>query len=288
MKFDREEGPGKVFTATVDQSQIGFISQLSVNLGLIGGGPGPEELIAGDAQAGFFGEVESNEFITGEQLCNELGITQGRLQYSDTEWLKFASKGETIFVAKKPIRNDISWDHIYEQGAVYGDGLIAGESGAEHHNPPGTAIRQDATVEIDGNTYKVRLLRGAADDPTDSHDDPDRGSIGTLDGNYNSSESENEWNNLFLPIHENATDDSWAHPEYVPDNVPDWNVGYSDADLITHRDRGYGSYAWCQETRDTDESRRVYRGYYGVSALLTGASSSTSSNRGFRPALVLI
>ena len=47
--------------------------------------PGPSTLIGGNTQAGFFGEVLSNDFITGEQLCNELGITQGILQHSDKE-----------------------------------------------------------------------------------------------------------------------------------------------------------------------------------------------------------
>ncbi len=43
-------------------------------------GPGPQELIAGDMTAGFFGEVPSSGFITGAELSNAIGLTAGTLQ----------------------------------------------------------------------------------------------------------------------------------------------------------------------------------------------------------------
>jgi len=122
----------------------------------------------------------------------------------------------------------------------------------------------------------VRLMRGAADDPINSFSDSDRGSRGP----------ENEWNALMLPIHERAVSSSWLYPEYAPTSVANWGINFSDGDLITHRDFGNGSYRWMQETRDDDVSRRVSRGYDGVSTLYAGDSASTYSTRGFGPALV--
>ena len=240
-----------------------------------------DTLSFGDMDAGFFGIIPASDFITGDQLASDVGITQGTSQFSDTNWLKFAFNGDILIVPQKTIRHSISWDHIYLQGAVYGDGLTAGEEGAEHHNLTSssgtdlTATAQDATVTINGKDYRVRLMRGAADDPTNSYDDNDRGSIG----------EENEWNALMLPIHEKAAVNNWNYPEYVP-TVNGWNINFSDGDLLTHRDFGNGGYSWCQETRDTDVSRRVNRGNNGVSNLNTNDSANTNSNRGWRPVLL--
>ncbi len=141
------------------------------------------------------------------------------------------------------------------------------------------AVDQDTEVIIGGLTYKVRLMRGAADDPTDSYADSDRGSRG----------DENEWNGLILPLHERAKTGSWNYPAYAPESVPDWGVGLTDGDLITHHTEGNGSYSWCQEARDNaDTFRRVFRGNLGASNLLAGLSWYPDSNRGFRPVLELL
>ena len=111
----------------------------------------PDTLSFGTMDAGFFGIVPASDFITGDALASAVGVTQGTSQFSNTNWLKFAFQGEIYMVPQKPIRHTISWDHLYLQGAVYGDGLLAGEAGAEHHNLTSssgsalTATRQDAS-----------------------------------------------------------------------------------------------------------------------------------------------
>lgn len=240
-----------------------------------------DTLSYGDMSAGFFGIIPASDFITGDAIAAELGITQGWSQYENTPWLKFAFNDKILITPMKPIRAGISWDHIYLAGAVYGDGLTAGESGAGHHNLQSssgtnlTATKQDASVSVNGKTYTVRLFRGAADDPTNSFADSDRGSIGPA----------NEWNALMLPIHERAVDGSWKYTEYAPSSVENWGIKFSDGDLITHHEFGNGSYTWCQESRDDDMSRRVGRGYYGVSFLIADDSADTYSTRGWRPVL---
>jgi len=254
--------------------------------------PGPSNLVAGTMESGYFGEVSANDLITGEDLCTEIGLSEGTLQHSDENWLKFANQGKILFIHKKTIRHSVSWDAIYDAGAVYGDGLLAGETGAEHHNPHNGAVRQDTTVTIDGSTYKVRLMKGAGSDPTDSYADDDRGSL-DRDENGNIIDPDwfegmrNEWNALMLPIHANADGNNWAYPDYVPANVPDWEIGFTDEDLFTHNDYGDGSFSLCQETRDTHTSRRLHWGYYGAS-YVAAFSSGTSTSYGFRPVLELL
>src|SRR5690606_28710751 len=105
-------------------------------------------LIAGDEATGFYGEVPANDFITGDALASMLGLTSGASQNSDEPWLKFSIDGKTIFKSKKPFRNSISWNHIHAVNAVYGDRIIT----------------------IEGNDYKVRLMRGAENDPSQNND----------------------------------------------------------------------------------------------------------------------
>ena len=82
-------------------------------------------------------------------------------------------------------------------------------------------------VTKNGQTYIVRLMKGALTDPC-LYDKSDRG-------------AKVQWNRLMLPIHEQAIDKSWDYPAYVEINVPIWthsfgtgaNGMYSDADLMT-------------------------------------------------------
>jgi hypothetical protein len=314
----------------------------------------PDTLSFGTMNRGFFGIIPASAFITGDNLCSELGITQGTAQFSDTDWLKFAFQGDILITPMKPIRYGISWNAIYNAGAVYGDGAVgfnppngrvgtkldiqssdnsinittteddvflrdgaeigsAGETlvlagfadnDGEHVidsitdskiilttastlvDFAGTRdsrvwnkadeVIQDASVTVNGNNYTVRLMRGAAEDPTNSYVDSDRGSLGAA----------NEWNALMLPIHEKAKLGNWNFPEYAPTSVSNWGINFSDGDLITHNNFGNGSRRWMQETKDTDVSQRVIRGYFGVSGLTALDSACTYSYRGFGPALV--
>ena len=336
--------------------------------------PGHNQLIAGDRNHGFFGFVEPNEFgeiennpdgskeFDGDNLALALGISQGTSQFVDTPWMKFYFRGKMLFVPVKTIRRSISWNTIYEAGAVYGDDTVGtlppnGRAGPElsidgtdnsiniDTDTDGGFLRDDAVIaeigdtivlagweedndgeyevlsitdekiEVDedlnaaegetilegeinsriwnkadevtqnaietigGNDYRIRLMRGAADDPTDSYGDSDRGSRG----------EENEWNALMLPIHYRAKENDWNYNDYAPESVDNWQIGLNDKDMMTHRDLGGGSYAWCQETRENSESyRRVVRGGTGVSDLGASRSWDTRPSRGFRPVLELV
>lgn len=333
------------------------------------GSPGNNFLIAGDRNAGFYGFVQPKEFgkiasnpeesqeFNGVNLALALGLTNGNAINSDSAWMKFSWKGKVLFVPVKPLRHSITWEAIYNAGAVYGDdtigtlppkgrmgageelaidattnsftinpreadkGFLYGSMGAvgdtivssgwqdpanngeftiqaitdtsitvtggqlvtetagknaKIYNKSST-VTQNAKVKIGDKEYRVRLLKGAASDPIDSWDDADGGSVGP----------ENEWNGLILPLHEKARLGNWNYKAFAGD-VPDWNVGLTDGDLITHHTQGYGNYTWCQEVSDATSYKRVYRGYRGTSGFFNSVSWIAGTSHGWRPCLELL
>lgn len=253
------------------------------------GTPGSKTLFAGDREAGFFGFVQVADFITGDALATAIGLSDGTSQNSDTPWIKYIFNGKICFTPLKALRNTVTWDAIYAAGSVYGTGSIIGTGeqwmldNDENYGDGGIArVTQGAQVDVGGLAYKVRLFRGAANDPLDSYADSDRGAIGV----------EDEWNAIMLPLHERAKLQNWNYPAYA--GITEyWGTDLTDMDMNTHYTLGSGSYSWCQETRDTLEGvetayRRAFRGYHGVSGLYSNTSSLVSSNYGFRPVLELI
>lgn len=111
---------------------------LSMNKAAGGPIPGNPNLIAGDDQLGWYGEVTSTDLITGPDLATMLGITGGVSQNPTGAWLKFAYQGKTLLIAKQTYRHSISLDNIAAGQAVLGN----------------------RTVTIKGVTYKIRLMTG--------------------------------------------------------------------------------------------------------------------------------
>lgn len=214
------------------------------------------KLVAGDKNAGFFGEVPVSELWSGQQLSSLLGITQGTLQHSNEPWLKFIIDGKVIYKSKKPFRHSISWDHLNGKGVVYGNKII-----------------QDKY----GNQYKVRLMKGALTNPA-KNSDPDLGAKGS------------EWNRLMLPIHEQAANKNWAYPKYVEPDIPtDWNINYTDNDLVTKTSEGNGSIHWCLETLATLPTQRIIRGGWGgISFSDFFSNPNATPTDGWSPVLELI
>lgn len=86
--------------------------------------PGSNTLIGGDELGGYFGEVAAVDFISGEDLCTAIGLTAGTLQNSEAGWLKYYNDFQIIYVAKQTFKHTVSWDHINEAGAVWGEKLV--------------------------------------------------------------------------------------------------------------------------------------------------------------------
>lgn len=90
----------------------------------------------------FKGVVSARNFITGDQLASTLGLQVGGSMNSDAGWLHFIEdNGYEIYVAKKPLRNKVTWQEIKS--------ATAGK-----------------VVTIGGRNFTVELLTGALTDPT--------------------------------------------------------------------------------------------------------------------------
>lgn len=215
--------------------------------------PGPSKLIGGNLQAGFYGEVPTSDFITGDELARRIGLSAGVSQFSNEPWLKFSYMGKTEFVAKKTFRHLISWNSINAVNAVFGN----------------------RTIKIGDNTYRVRLMKGK----TEGKQNDSSAYEGTI--NHGS-----EWNKLLLPIHINAPD-KWRYPDNVKVPTENWNIGYTDRDLITNYKEGYGSYSWCQEYGG-DTSSRLLRGVISVSFAESNGPSGSNDHYAWRPVLELV
>lgn len=216
-------------------------------------GPGPEVPIAGNGKAGFFGEVSSEEFITVPELFAAVGLSVGTQINLDTVWLKFILDNRLLFMPKLNIGERVSWNDLYARGLVYGTddfGLF----------PDTTPVVQNATVEIQGFQFKVRLLKGADSDPS------------ALSSGYHTEEQapNAEWSRLIPPI----TNGTWA------------TYSLSELGMGTGRD------FWCQETADGDVTLAVLRGNQPTSAIHFRAKTqrflSATSPRNWRPVLELV
>ena len=256
-------------------------------------GPGEESLIYDSAtDTGYYGLATHEEVCDGIDLASDIGLTAGSNFNDETGWLKFYvgpaadcnkdGVSKILFIAKETLRYNLSWDDIYDAGAVYG----TGDNGVADSGSPEPQV---AEVDYGGYDYKVRLLTGSAVDPAaegygnqDCADDAGAGS---------------EWNDLLYRVH-TATPDCGNPSEGMEGgNKTTYHGGaqdganwanFSNEDLqVYYSDAGNGTYCWCQEQGD-DTSRRVLRGYRGVASFYTSTSSGSPSNRGWRPCLELI
>ena len=214
--------------------------------------PGPKKLIGGNMNAGFFGEVTTSDFITGDELARLIGLTAGTSQYSNEPWLKFAYMGNIEFIAKKPFRNSISWNNLNAANLVFGN----------------------LAINIGGHTYKIRLPKGK----TEGKQDDSSVYIGTICHN-------SEWNNLMLPIHENAPN-NWEMPQNVESPTENWGVNYSNNDLLTNSEKNR-CWTWCQEFGN-DKTTHLLRGGYDVSFSHSNYSYLDYDDYGWRPVLEFV
>lgn len=61
----------------------------------------------------FKGVVRSKDFINGTTLASRLGLVEGTAINNDSGWLHFVEdNGYNIYIAKKPLRQQVSWEAI--------------------------------------------------------------------------------------------------------------------------------------------------------------------------------
>lgn len=250
-----------------------------------------------DRDVGFYGVTSADDLINGSDLASEIGLSAGTAFNDNAGWLKFfvgknaadpistrhqtvSAKNRVVFVAKKTLRNDLSWEDIYDAGAVYGtDGAGTANSGSD--------TTQDAQVAVGDIDYIVRLMTGCESDPESGDDRECSNDQG--DGS--------EWNDLFYRVHEDKPDcsdttigmpgGSEDSRHGGPQDGDNW-ANFSNTDLqVYSNDAGDGCNTWCQE-QGNDTGDRVRRGNYGVADFWTDSSDYTASNFGWRPCLEIV
>lgn len=119
-----------------------------------GNSPGGKYLLAGDTDAGFLGFVQAahmgdlvgngdaNTAFSGANLALAIGLSGGSLINSNTVWIKYIWKGKICFTPLKPLRHSVTWDAIYNTGAVYG---VSGEGTLPPTGRLGVNLSIDAT-----------------------------------------------------------------------------------------------------------------------------------------------
>lgn len=118
-------------------------------------GPGPQKLISGDMEQGYFGSMTVGEFISFPLLKSAIASMASFINSNRTPvWLKFAYKGKILYIPTEPLAIDIDWRTIYQAGLIYG---------VEGNGPEpvfGTPTDQMVTVRIQNQLFKIRTLKG--------------------------------------------------------------------------------------------------------------------------------
>lgn len=122
-------------------------------------GPGSIELVKGDETFGYFGSLSAAEFFTAAELSLEADYSEGNVYITNPEWIKVMMDGKVLFIPSRPIRNNPSWNGLYNAGLVYGDGTIG-------KYPIGAGVAQDKTVSKSGSLFRVRLFGKGDTDPS--------------------------------------------------------------------------------------------------------------------------
>lgn len=221
----------------------------------VGGGGNEYKHPYGDR---FLGEVPSSGLITGNTLATRIGLTDGISQNSSAGWLKFLTgEGKTLYVAKLPLRRNVSWDQINARGAVFGT----------------------TTVVINGLTYKVRLLKGSVSN-----------AVTDVSGYDPANTMGSEWNRLMYPLVPVVTGSS-SIPTFPlsRDGIlfGGW-ADYTQVELALVHGGSEGRFTWCQESVSGNSANRVYRGGYSVSYISNRSRSAVTGESGWRPVLELV
>ena len=265
-------------------------------------------------QACFEGEVDGDKFITYNKLLSEItGIAEdviqtkegktdddNRLKYTrkiaDKEvgvnignvlekgndkgtggnWLKIydAREGKTLYVAKKPLTNNVSWNRLYKAGVVYSPDVLNIEEengqlvGKRNSNKLSAIVGSNEgeiknieyrgkIIKINGRNYIVRLLKAYNVDKNDG--DPNK--LGNT--NYTKLETleHSEWNRYILPL------------------VKDYRYGSSSTNNIEQELKDGGNEGYLGESKNFKIQSATYN-WFGDLTLGTYSNSYPYQYRG--------
>lgn len=157
----------------------------------------------------FLGEVKGTDFITYEGLITELRkrgrmgdlLDLGNDTLTGGNWLKIYDvwKEKPLYIAKKPLTNNVSWDELCSAGVVFGLDQVNADGTLKPHfhttSRCGTTYKPKI-VTINNKQYIVRLLKTTIkDNPNDT-----RGARNWYTKQYI---SKSEWNRYIIPLVKN-------------------------------------------------------------------------------------
>lgn len=173
----------------------------------------------------------------------------GNTDASDThklKWIKIKDGNKYIYICDRVILNGVSWDELNARG--FGTG---------------------ANIQIDGQTYKCRLLTGGRNIR------PGSGSYG---GGY---PTDNEWDRIIC---------NEANIEGLPKPQPYDLIQIDDTYKSFEGEHNqlwhwWGNNSWCQETFEGNSEYPVYRGFNSARVFSYHTSGSRFNHTGWRPVL---
>lgn len=116
-------------------------------------GPGPQKLIRGNWDCGYFGTLTNLEFILNAAELNGL-IGFAAWNQNVVLFHKFVFRGRILFIPDTPTRVGATWENHYSQGLMWGtDDFGSAPQGVSQN------VNQRRTVNKNGYEYVVRLPR---------------------------------------------------------------------------------------------------------------------------------
>lgn len=220
--------------------------------------PGPQTLIAGDLQLGYYGRVPASQFVTGSTLAALVSLTAGNVIAANdaVDWFKFAFKGKTLYTPMKALRNNVSYQNF----------------------AAAKIVNDNTMITLKNKKFIVRLMRGSNTYPytgaNNSYDPPEA---------YQS-----EYDQLMYRV---CVDNPSR-------NAPTWatytqtELGFNG---VGPNNTGVGGQVLCMEssTPSNGGSGIVGRGDAGTNAnsfmgMFCPPVGTADTNRGWRPVLELV
>ena len=260
------------------------------------------------------GRCINNPDINANDNCGGLGAKLSEGKDIGGNWLKIydAREGKTLYIAKKPLTNHVSWNKLYKAGVVYGpdvlnieeeNGKLVGKRNpnklseiiGENEGEIKTIEYRGKIIKIKGKNYIVRLLKAYNVDKNGG--DPNK--LGNTGYQDIKNLQHSEWNRYILPLVKGNRygDYSKAHIEPLLKEDENGNYSYNPEKFKIQLEiynwfgdltAGNGERSWCQEYAEST----YYRACRGGGSTNNGAAYSGSydsydsnSTRGFRPVL---
>ncbi|ANZ48725.1 putative virion structural protein [Erwinia phage vB_EamM_ChrisDB] len=220
-------------------------------------GIGPMNFLYGDDRLGFLGQVPYEELWSPQQMPAGFLSMFPNLLTDRVAVYKFSRNGKMLYLMSNPSQfpGFANWSSLYQAGLVYGTDDFGPAGG--HGTLPDT--KQDAKIIHNGDTYRMRLVRGitsvgtpAAFPFNDAYNAKDHDAVSELTGSC-------EFNDLFYtlvdPVPNKQRWGNWNALSYT-------YIGRSD---IAANQPYYLGGTLCME-HDTVGDRVLHRGIFSTSS----------------------